>query len=79
MTGMALDLTPVAPLGTVKGTLGAAKGLGRSLEGSSLLSLASGYWGHSSETHSLRYLWLLSGTVVPKAKDSMLQAQGDFI
>lgn len=28
MTGMALSLSPVAALGTVKGTLGAAKALG---------------------------------------------------
>ena len=74
MTGMALVLTPVAALGTVKGTLGAS--LWRALCFSALLQV---YWGHSRETHSRRCLWLLSGTVVPKAKVSMSQAHRDFI
>ena len=49
---MALVLTPVAALGTVKGTLGATKDLGRSLEGSLFLSLARTTEPRGSPTHT---------------------------
>lgn len=63
---MVLASFPVIASETLKGTLGAAKGIGslkpflreglkdwahRSLEGSSFLSFASGLWGLRRETH----------------------------